>query len=88
MAVTMKDVRKGTRVVLRSGMEAEVLDNLTNRQTRMCKVFGAAHGMYDEMGSVYSSDIHSAQMSDGVWHVVTHDTKTLKLAQARQSWGF
>lgn len=84
MSVTVKDVRKGTRVVLRNGWEAEVLDNLTNRQTRMCRVFGD----YTEMGSVYSSDIHSAQMPDGVWHVVTHDTKTLKLAQARQSWGF
>jgi len=87
MSVTMKDVRKGTRVVLRSGMEAEVLDNLTNRQTRMCKVFGAAHGMYDEMGSVYSSDIVEAHIG-GAWEFVTHSTKTLQTAQARQSWGF
>ena len=87
MACTMKDVRKGTRIVLRSGMEAEVLDNLTNRATRMCKVFGAAHGMYDEMGSVYSSDIQSALLN-GAWEVVVHSTKTLQTAQARQSWGF
>jgi hypothetical protein len=80
----MKDVRKGTKVALRNGWEAEVLDNLINRATRMCKVFGT----YTEMGSVYSSDVVSAQMPDGVWHVVTHSTKTLQTAQARKSWGF
>lgn len=83
MACTMKDVRKGTRVVLRNGWEAEVLDNLTNRQTRMCKVFGD----YTEMGSVYSSDIVTAFL-DGNWEVVVHSTKTLVTAQARKSWGF
>jgi hypothetical protein len=83
MAITMKEVRKGTKVALRNGWEAEVLDNLTNRQTRMCK-----YGKYTEMGSVYSSDIVSAQDEDGVWHVVTHSTKTLQTAQARKMWGF
>ena len=83
MACTMKDVRKGTRVVLRNGWEAEVLDNLTNRQTRMCKVFGT----YTEMGSVYSSDIVQALVG-GQWEMVTSSTKTLVTAQARQSWGF
>lgn len=84
MAVEMKNVRKGTRVVLRNGWEAEVMDNLTNRATRMCKVFGT----YTEMGSVYSSDIVSAMDSEGQWHVVTHSVKTLQTAKARQSWGF
>jgi nitrogen fixation protein len=46
MAVTMKEVRKGARITLRNGWEAEVLDNLTNRPTRMCKVFVD----YTEMG--------------------------------------
>ena len=84
MAIEMKDVRKGTRVVLRNGWEAEVMDNLTNRATRMCKVFGD----YTEMGSVYSSDIVSAVGLDDKWHVVTHSAKTLQTAKARQSWGF
>lgn len=83
MAVTMKDVRKGTRVTLRNGWEAVVLDNLTNRQTRMCEVFGE----YTEMGSVYSSDIVEALVG-GNWEIVTHNTKTLELHKARQSWGF
>lgn len=70
MAITMKMVTKGTIVKLRNGWEAEVLDNLTNRQTRMCKVYGR----HTEMGSVYSSDIVSAMDEDGVWHVVVHST--------------
>lgn len=84
MAITMKMVTKGTIVKLRNGWEAEVLDNLTNRQTRMCKVYGR----HTEMGSVYSSDIVSAMDEDGVWHVVVHSTATLVAAQNRQLAGF
>lgn len=84
MGISIKDVKKGTIVCLRNGWEAEVMDNLTNRQTRMCKVFGE----YTEMGSVYTSDIHSARTPDGVWHVVIHSAKTLQTAAARKSWGF
>jgi hypothetical protein len=83
MSVSMKEVKKGTRVMLKQGWEAEVLDNLTNRQTRMCKVYGD----YEEMGSVYSSDIHWALVGDK-WESVAHSDKTLELAKARNSWGF
>jgi hypothetical protein len=83
MAVTMKEVRKGARITLRNGWEAEVLDNLTNRPTRMCKVFGD----YTEMGSVYSSDIVGMLVGD-TWQPVAHSAKTLELAAARKSWGF
>jgi hypothetical protein len=70
-------------VVLRNGWEAEVLDNLTNRATRMCKVYGT----YTEMGSIYTSDLYSAFIG-GQWELVTHSAKVLQTAQARQSWGF
>lgn len=83
MSCTVKDIRKGTRIVLKNGWEADVLDNLTNRQTRMCKVYGT----YTEMGSVYTSDIVQAHVG-GYWEVVTHDTKTLKIAQERAKFGF
>lgn len=82
MAVSIKDVRKGTRVTLRNGWQAEVLDNLTNRQTRMCKVFGD----YVEVGSVYTSDIAEAFIG-GNWEFVAHNRKTLELASARKAWG-
>jgi hypothetical protein len=83
MAVSIKDVRKGTRVTLRNGWEAEVMDNLTNRQTRMCKVFGD----YVEVGSVYASDIAEAFVG-GNWEVVNHSRNTLVLARNRKAWGF
>lgn len=83
MSCTIKDVKKGTRVVLRNGFTAEVMDNLTNRQTRMCKVFGH----YEEMGSVYTSDIVEAFIN-GEWEYVQHSTNTLKTAKARAAWGF
>jgi hypothetical protein len=40
------------------------------------------------MGSVYTTDIVEAQMSDGSWQVVTHTPAQLKAAQARKGWGF
>lgn len=83
MAVAMKDIRKGTRVMLSNGWEAEVLDNLTNRSTRMCKVYGT----YTEVGSCYSTDIQSAFV-DGVWHFVRHSDKQLAAKANRASWGF
>lgn len=83
MAVTMKDVRKGTLVVLRNGWEAIVEDNLTNRATRLCTVAGVVV----EMGSVYSTDIQSAFL-DGQWHVVRHSDKALIVAKERQLFGF
>lgn len=83
MAVSIKDVKKGTRVVLRNGFTADVLDNLTNRQTRMCKVYGD----FEEMGSVYTSDIVEAYVG-GNWEFVQHSPTTLKTAKARASWGF
>jgi hypothetical protein len=84
MSVSIKDVKKGTLVVLRNGWEAEVADNMVNSQTRMCTVYGD----YTEMGSVYSTDIHSARMADGSWHVVEHTPSQLKARAARKGWGF
>lgn len=84
MAVSTKEVRKGTLVCLRNGWEAEVLDNATNRQTRLCKVFGT----YTETGSVYSTDIVSARMPDGIWYVVEHTPAQLKAHAARKALGF
>lgn len=84
MSVSIKDVRKGTMVSLRSGWKAKVEDNATNRQTRLCTVYGD----YTEMGSVYSTDITHAQTSDGTWQVVVHTPNQLKSARVRSVWGF
>jgi len=84
MSISIKNVKKGTQVVLRNGWKAKVEDNTVNSQTRICTVYGD----YTEMGSVYSTDIVEAQMNDGSWHVVEHTPAQLKARSARAAWGF
>jgi len=84
MSISIKDVKKGTRVMLRNGWEAKVEDNTVNSQTRTCTVYGA----FTEMGSVYTTDIVEAKMVDGSWHVVAHTPTQLKAAQTRTGFGF
>jgi len=83
MACTMKDVRKGTKVQLRNGNIALVMDNLTNRATRMCQVYGT----YTDMGSVYTSDIYKAFIGEN-WEFVTHTPQVLATAKSRQLAGW
>ena len=88
MSVSIKNVKKGTKVVLRNGWEAKVEDNTVNQHTRVCTVYGD----FQEMGSVYSTDIVKAQMADGSWHIVAHTPAQLKAAKNRAAlaakWGF
>jgi hypothetical protein len=84
MAISIKNVKKGTQVVLRNGWKAKVEDNTVNRHTRLCTVYGD----YTEMGSVYTTDIVEAQMSDGSWQIVEHSPTQLKVSKARAGWGF
>lgn len=82
-----KDVRKGAYVRLRNGMEATLLDNQVRRATRLAYVFGSKVGMYDEAGSVYTSDILAVRTGEE-WEPVEHTAKTRELASARAAWGF
>lgn len=52
--IAYADIRKGMRVMLRNGWEADVLDNARGN-TRLCKVYGYA----TESGSVYAHNIVS-----------------------------
>jgi hypothetical protein len=84
MSISIKDVKKGTRVMLRNGWEAKVEDNTVNSQTRTCTVYGD----FTEMGSVYTTDIVEAKMIGDAWHVVVHTPTQLKAAQTRKGFGF
>ena len=84
MAISIKNVKKGTQVVLRNGWKAKVEDNTVNQHTRLCTVYGD----YTEMGSVYTTDIVEAQMAYGSWHIVAHTPAQLKASKARAGWGF
>jgi len=83
MGVSSKEIRKGTKVILRNGWKATIEDNKTTSHTRVATV----QGYFTEMGSVYSTDIVEA-MVDGFWHIVAHTPAQLKAAQARRAWGF
>jgi hypothetical protein len=82
-----KDVRKGAYVQLRNGLEATMLDNQVRMQARLAYVYGAKVGLFDEAGSVYTSDIVAVRTGD-TWEPVEHSQKTRELADARRSWGF
>mgnify|MGYP006294285893 CR=1 FL=1 len=83
MSVSIKNVKKGTKVILRNGWKAKVEDNTVNQHTRVCTVYGD----YTEMGSVYTTDIVEAYI-DGFWHIVAHTPTQLKAAKNRSAWGY
>lgn len=65
------DIKKGMRVLLRNGWEADMMDNKKGN-IRMCRVYGR----YTELGSVYAHDI--MRVNDGTqWHAVEHTPKQL-----------
>ena len=79
-----KDIRKGNIVKLKNGFRAEVLDNNTRGQTRMCKVYG----VHTEMGSVYATDIVMVVADDCAWTQVVLTPAQAKLVKERELWGF
>lgn len=73
------EIKKGARVRLANGWEATVEDNQCRQHTRLCTVYGD----FEEMGSVYSTDIILVQKSPGVWDEVVHTEAQNKAAEKR-----
>lgn len=91
MKVSIKEVKKGDRVRLANGWEADVMDNTVNQQTRVCRVYG----FETEMGSVYSTDIayvRRAVFNDTeryqAWMTVEHTPSQIKAKAARSAMGW
>lgn len=82
-----KEITKGMEVRLKSGFRAIVQDNMRNGSTRLCEVFGAEQGFFDETGSVYATDIVSVNVN-GVWTKVELTDKQRKSLVARSFAGF
>ena len=57
------DLKKGARILLRNGWEADVWDNKKGN-TRVCNVYGD----FTEPGSIYAHDIVAYKGTDGAWH--------------------
>lgn len=81
--VSSLDLKKGARVRLRNGWEADVLDNTVKQHTRVCKVYG----WETECGSVYTTDIE-AVLIDGRWLPVEFTPGQEKARLERVRLGF
>jgi hypothetical protein len=78
------DLKKGTRIKLRNGWEADLWDNLKGN-SRCAYVYGIS----PEAGSVYAHDIVGYKAEDGLWHYdIEHTPAQLKCKKMNEAfWG-
>ena len=76
------DIKKGTRIRLRNGWEAEMADNKKGN-IRLAKVFG----LYTELGSEYVWNIVQVQVGEE-WVDVELTSKQMKDAAVTRRMGF
>ena len=84
------DIKKGTNIRTKQlgvSVSGVMMDSLKGN-TRMIKTNGSEVGMFDEIGSVYATDIIAAKNSDGEWEEVEHTDKQGKDADFRRLAGF
>ena len=84
------DIKKGTNIKTKQlgvSVSGVMMDSLKGN-TRLIKTFGSEIGLFDEIGSVYSTDIIMAENSDGVWEDIDHTDKQSKDADFRRLAGF
>ena len=83
------DIKKGMAIktsqlgVLVSGV---MMDNARGN-TRLIKTHGSEVGMFDEMGSVYATDITHAENSEGLWEDVEYTDKQVQSIKMREQFG-
>ena len=85
--MTTNEIKKGMRVrttQLGAPVTGVMLDSLKGN-TRLIETKGSEVGLFDEMGSVYSHDIVSAEV-DGEWVEIEHTPKQLELKQRVAEW--
>jgi hypothetical protein len=76
------DLKKGARVKLRNGWEADIADNARGN-TRIAKVYG----FETEIGSVYAHDIICVKNGD-TWEQIAHTEAQIKLREKVSAFGF
>ena len=84
------DIKKGTEIRTKQlgvPVSGVMMDNLKGN-TRMIKTNGSEVGLFDEIGSVYATDIILAKNSDGKWEDVEHTEKQTKAQSFRSLAGF
>ena len=84
------DIKKGTMIKtkqLGSVVNGIMMDNLKGN-TRLIETFGSEVGLFDEIGSVYATDIVSARNSEGDWENIEHTDKQTQAESFRSAAGF
>ena len=84
------DIKKGTKIRTKQlgvTVSGVMMDSLKGN-TRLIKTFGSEVRLFDEVGSVYSTDIIMAENSDGIWEDVEYTDKQIKSIQTREQFGF
>ena len=76
------DLKRGSRVKLLNGWEAEIADNMKGN-SRLATVYGE----FTETGSVYAHDIVQVQIADQ-WFPVEHTPAQIKLRDQLKRIGF
>jgi hypothetical protein len=77
------ELKKGVRVKLANGWEADLLDNLKGN-TRLAKVYGYVV----ESGSIYSHDILMYRDENNSWQPVEHTPDQNKLRESMKAFGW
>ena len=84
------DIKKGTNIRTKQlgvSVNGIMMDNLKGN-TRLIKTRGSEVGMFDEMGSVYATDIVMAENSEGMWEDVEYTDKQIQSIKMREQFGF
>ena len=84
------DIKKGTNIRTKQlgvSVNGIMMDNARGN-TRLIKTFGSEIGLFDEMGSVYATDIVMAENSEGIWEDVEYTDKQIKSIKMREQLGF
>ena len=64
-----------------------MMDNM-KRNTRLIETFGSEVGLFDEIGSVYATDIVMAENSEGILEDVEYTDKQIQEIKMREQFGF
>ena len=84
------DIKKGTNIRTKQlgvSVSGIMMDNARGN-TRLIKTNGSEVGLFDEIGSVYATDIVMAENSEGIWEDVEYTDKQIKSIKMREQLGF
>jgi len=74
------DMKKGQTGTLKDGVRFRIEDNKKGN-IRMATVYASSMGLFDEMGSIYTSEIATVDMPDGTTQRLEQTPKQAKQAK-------